>query len=869
MVDDIGSSEDSWVELRVHGVSGTPPESLLARPHVLQIDGDDKSRFFRAVDADGLELRAADGHVVEGFHWGRYTSGTWLKALWLALVPFGLVNAATFMLPAAERPDGSVDAVAHRWRIAALAGLRLQAIFLTVVFAFAAGLLLIDIIGTRWTYRNLDSVPDGLEPLVPAAAVVVAGLVFAFFGRKLRPGTLMAGPSATLAPDPALQPAGAAVPHVPIDVDPMARRTPFARKEFYRGDTDTPALLALHVTAGLLTVALMAQRFSREEMWSSGPGLDTVVFVLLGVTVAAVLVLGDPERAATGLRDEAHVASVRRWHRFLSRTALVLLALAVVALLLAAVNVWQRGLPQPARIASEGKNQPVVPDLVIPGLVTRVNEFDVLGGWLVALGATSALVAGIPAFLLARRSRTWQASPDQPAWHFRPYSGGRASVAFANLAVLLGVGFASALVTGVSTALGLREVASLTSAAKGESSINGSTPLIDRVAYAWGLGIVVGAAFVLTWLVASRIRSGDRLAALAQVGYPRDLTFPAQRSDASPYPAPRLAAWRASLEGAIWKSRLKNRVDSFVWFVVGLGGVLAALLTVSEIARLRGDRVWGFLQPLSVYPEEVAGLDAFWRAIAPVLTQIGSWALLGLIILLVTKGRQAVKDEKTRRGVNIIWDVIAFWPHAVHPFTPTPYSQRAVVDLAERIRHHVAAGPKSPSPRRHVIVCGHSQGSLVSFAALNLLSDAELDHVGFLTFGSQLRVMFSRAFPMYVNYDTLHRMYQHLDGAWVNLYRDTDPLAGPVLSWRHVGEGAPASSHFPDPDAGERPDDLVGAYRTRRCGDDWRLADPPPRVEELQAAPVNALQGHSDYWLSPEWASALAAVRERGTPSSS
>lgn len=38
-------------ELRVHGVGGTPPESLLDRPHVRQVDGDDKSRFFRAVDA--------------------------------------------------------------------------------------------------------------------------------------------------------------------------------------------------------------------------------------------------------------------------------------------------------------------------------------------------------------------------------------------------------------------------------------------------------------------------------------------------------------------------------------------------------------------------------------------------------------------------------------------------------------------------------------------------------------------------------------------------------------------------------------------------------------------------------------------------
>lgn len=66
---------ESWVELRVHGVSGTPPEALLDRPHVIQVDGDERSRFFRAVDADGVLVDGGE-HQIEGFHGGRYTSGT-------------------------------------------------------------------------------------------------------------------------------------------------------------------------------------------------------------------------------------------------------------------------------------------------------------------------------------------------------------------------------------------------------------------------------------------------------------------------------------------------------------------------------------------------------------------------------------------------------------------------------------------------------------------------------------------------------------------------------------------------------------------------------------------------------------------------
>ena len=240
MVEDVEARRSSWIELRVHGVSGTPPEAMLAKAHVLQVDGDDKSRFFRAVNSDDQELLATDGHTVEGFHWGRYTSGTWLKALWLALIPFGLINASTFMLPAAERRDGSVDAIARRWRIGAMAGLRLQAIFLTCVFAFSIGLLLMDVVGTRWTYRNLGSIPDGLEKWVPAAAVLLPDWCSPSSVVACAPGSLLAGPNATLTPDPALQPVDAATPRDPIALTRWERRTPFAQPDFYRGDNDTP-----------------------------------------------------------------------------------------------------------------------------------------------------------------------------------------------------------------------------------------------------------------------------------------------------------------------------------------------------------------------------------------------------------------------------------------------------------------------------------------------------------------------------------------------------------------------------------------------------------------------------------------------------
>jgi hypothetical protein len=77
-------------ELRVHGVSGTPPEVLVGDTAVEQVAGDDLVRFVRPTSG----RRRRDGPEIEGMSWGRLTSGPALQALWLVLLPLGLVNLA-------------------------------------------------------------------------------------------------------------------------------------------------------------------------------------------------------------------------------------------------------------------------------------------------------------------------------------------------------------------------------------------------------------------------------------------------------------------------------------------------------------------------------------------------------------------------------------------------------------------------------------------------------------------------------------------------------------------------------------------------------------------------------------------------------
>jgi pimeloyl-ACP methyl ester carboxylesterase len=260
---------------------------------------------------------------------------------------------------------------------------------------------------------------------------------------------------------------------------------------------------------------------------------------------------------------------------------------------------------------------------------------------------------------------------------------------------------------------------------------------------------------------------------------------------------------------------------------------------------------------------------------------LGAWLVLAVAALLLLQARNAFKAEEARRILNVVWDVLAFWPHAVHPFAPRPYSKRCVEHLRERVTHHLrtvtADGP------RHVVLCGHSQGSLICFATLLRLEPELRNRVGLVTFGSQLQVIFPRAFPAYVNYPAIRWLYDELGGAWINLYRLTDPLAGPVLSWDHRldstgGSRVTSSAHFPAPTDWTGPDwtpwrqvddFLPGGNRTLQRGADWQLADPVPADRDLNTRPMADILGHSWFPRNPDWVRCVDLVRAtpaRGAP---
>ncbi|MGR8011992.1 hypothetical protein [Streptomyces hypolithicus] len=207
---------------------------------------------------------------------------------------------------------------------------------------------------------------------------------------------------------------------------------------------------------------------------------------------------------------------------------------------------------------------------------------------------------------------------------------------------------------------------------------------------------------------------------------------------------------------------------------------------------------------------------------------LGSWLIGFGFILFVTWGRRAYRDPAARRTIGILWDVGTFWPRASHPFAPPCYAERAVPDLTWRM----ATWTDRTGGR--LVISGHSQGSVLSAAAVWQLPLRTRRRVALLTYGSPLERLYGRWFPAYFGPGCLDALRGEVH-CWRNLWRRTDPIGGPV----HVGGG-----HGPEVDRAALKDPL--AYgRTR---------------EQPLPAPV---LGHSDYRADPEFDRERAALLDR------
>jgi hypothetical protein len=230
-------------------------------------------------------------------------------------------------------------------------------------------------------------------------------------------------------------------------------------------------------------------------------------------------------------------------------------------------------------------------------------------------------------------------------------------------------------------------------------------------------------------------------------------------------------------------------------------------------------------------PDEVAAhAPRVLSATADACQTLGSWLVGAGVLALVALGRRAYRDASARRTVGILWDVGTFWPRAAHPFAPPCYAERAVPDLSWRMSTWTA------QTGGRIVLSGHSQGSVLSAAAVWQLDPEVRGRVALLTYGCPLARLYGRWFPAHFGTARLRSLHEDMH-TWSNLWRSTDPIGGPV-------DLKPTRPGAEDVDCGP-------------------LLDPAAYGRSARHPLPEPILGHSDYQADPAFAEQRALLLAR------
>jgi hypothetical protein len=517
----LGAGPDTRVvELRVHGLMGTAPQTLVSAVAAVDVAGDGVGRVVQPADrllrpAPGPMLRAEGQsipRVVEGYVWGGMTSGGVAKAAWALLFPFSLANVAHWMLP----PIPSGHRVARGLGLANRSLLRLAAVLLTMLLVTQAAVVSLDLVAAQCLAPGAEclehTVPGWLRetylvrPLVGLVPVLL--LIYLLF--RISCVAWEAGEGVDTANPPPTPPnARVLLPGTNLVADP-----------------DTPTLRALHLIAALATVALLPLGGPFGAPAGGLAVLWAVALALLVVALLGVLLLDDPRGA--------HPNRAGRWLRAalgpVSRRVLLGLGYVLVALSAAAQD------PLPSSLTGTTST--------VEALAAVLFVLVVLFGVLLA-----------PAAWIARRE--WRGRPRE----LRPWAGGWMSAPTVAVAALLGGGFGVGLAVAVGKLIG----------ARGDLP-DGYRPVTQLWGAAAVLGAVAAAIFgVVVGVTALRLRSGRFAGADAMVRLLHE-------RDPDSLPAA-VRAWRA----AGWRRAHLHHILLAGAFVLSLGATGVAVLRVFRL----------------------------------------------------------------------------------------------------------------------------------------------------------------------------------------------------------------------------------------------------------------------------------------------
>ncbi|MFI7603753.1 hypothetical protein ACIBTV_01360 [Micromonospora sp. NPDC049366] len=192
-------------------------------------------------------------------------------------------------------------------------------------------------------------------------------------------------------------------------------------------------------------------------------------------------------------------------------------------------------------------------------------------------------------------------------------------------------------------------------------------------------------------------------------------------------------------------------------------------------------------------PEDVARLLGGDPLATPMIlvTDLGG-LIIGLFALVLFGAGLFAYRSAAIRVVGVLWELATFWPRSAHPLAPPCYAERVVPDLTRRINHLTAGGDS-------VVLSGQSHGSVLVAATVLQLPAAARARVALLTYGTPLGRLYSRVFPAYIGPDMLREVGERLDWRWLNLWRLTDPIGGPVFGIDAAGHAAEVDRRVADP----------------------------------------------------------------------
>lgn len=297
------------------------------------------------------------------------------------------------------------------------------------------------------------------------------------------------------------------------------------------------------------------------------------------------------------------------------------------------------------------------------------------------------------------------------------------------------------------------------------------------------------------------------------------------------------------------------------------------------------------------------GVPVDWSGIA----SVASWISVGVALGAVLAVRRGLREQAFRTRLGMVWDVASFWPRVFHPFATPAYSARAIPELQARLTEiatgaHVdptevepdelpdadadelpelepgeppvessvpaeaaddggsghtaatatgaeAAATGTTSRPAIAILSGHSQGSVLSLAAVASLHDDVARHVLLVTHGSPLFRFYAQYFPRYFHEALFVACARKLgptddvrDGTWLNFWRRTDPICDPLFTTAHPQvELAPGLVAALD----------LAVSRAERLPD-IEVRDP--------VDPVAPTRGHSGYMADPAMWRAIEAL---------